>query len=397
MLENGQYLYLDMADASIESIFVYSCTARKTLIGDDINLELKPLNKISSLSGFFTYGEFFSDESSFEKKLLNHTMTVLALSENNYNTKKNKESFKKQNIKKAKHKTLNALTHLISQTAKELEEINNSLESKIQKEIQKNREKDKKLFEQSRLAQMGEMISMIAHQWRQPLGAISSTVMGIDTKIQSGKYNLDTLKNKNKFLDFIANKHKNINEHIKFLSETIDDFRNFFKPNKSMESSSLTVVIEKALYLMQVSLKNKNIKIIKEFKMNDKLFIYKNELIQVILNILKNSEDNFIDRNIKNREIRIRTDKISLLKDYKNENKLVCSIKISDNGGGIAEDIINSVFDPYFSTKNEKNGTGLGLYMSKMIIEEHHEGILRVENIDNGVCFEIILSIDKNT
>jgi len=262
----------------------------------------------------------------------------------------------------------------------ELKELNNSLEEKIKQEVEKNRKKEKQLLNQSRLAQMGEMISMIAHQWRQPLGAISSAIIGIEMNIASGRFN-----NYKDLVGFLDKKHKNINEYVQFLSTTIDDFRSFFKPDKSKELVNLTVPIVKALSIVEISMKNKGIKILTDYQDNDVLEIYQNEVVQVILNILKNSEDNFIERDICNPVIEITT--------KKQHNKLI--IKISDNGKGIEENILPKIFDPYFSIKSEKNGTGLGLYMSKVIIEEHNNGELNVQNHQNGVAFDIVFHLDS--
>jgi len=262
----------------------------------------------------------------------------------------------------------------------ELKELNNSLEEKIKQEVEKNRKKEKQLLNQSRLAQMGEMISMIAHQWRQPLGAISSAIIAIEMNIASGRFN-----NYKDLVGFLDKKHKNINEYVQFLSTTIDDFRSFFKPDKSKELVNLTVPIVKALSIVEISMKNKGIKISTDYQDNDELEIYQNEVVQVILNILKNSEDNFIERDISNPVIEITT--------KKQHNKLI--IKISDNGKGIEENILPKIFDPYFSIKSEKNGTGLGLYMSKVIIEEHNNGELNVQNHPNGVAFDIVFHLDS--
>jgi signal transduction histidine kinase len=169
---------------------------------------------------------------------------------------------------------------------------------------------------------------------------------------------------------------------VQFLSTTIDDFRNFFKPDKSAEMVPLNTPVEKALQIVGVSMKNKGTELETIFDSKDEVEIFQNETMQVILNILKNAEDNFVDKNISNPKIIITTSR----KD--NEFK----ITIQDNGGGIPEDIIGNIFDPYFSTKNEKNGTGLGLYMSKTIIEEHHDGRLSVSNQNDGACFEIVIN-----
>lgn len=244
------------------------------------------------------------------------------------------------------------------------------------------REKEKLLQEQTRLAQMGEMINMIAHQWRQPLGAINSALFVIDAKLKMNKFNLSKEKDKKEFLKLLNNKQKNIYEYVQFLSTTIDDFRNFFKQDKQKQNLPLNSSIKKALHIINSSLKNKNIEIIQNYQINPNISIYQNEMIQVILNILKNSEDSFLEKDIQDRKITITTKKKDL--DY-----LV--ISICDNAGGIDENILNKIFDPYFSTKLEKNGTGLGLYISKMIVQKHHNGKLNAYNHKDGVCFKIIL------
>lgn len=247
--------------------------------------------------------------------------------------------------------------------------------------IESNIKKEKQMMEQSRLAQMGEMMSMIAHQWRQPLGAIGSATTFI--KIQSEKYNLEKNNEKFLFLSALNRKLANIEEYVYFLSTTIDDFRTFFKQNTEKELVLLTTPVEKAFQMIEASLASKNIKVLKHYQCNNPIEVYKNELIQVILNILKNSEDNFIEKNISQSCIIISTQK----------NDHAYSIKIEDNGGGILDEFLPKIFEPYFSTKLEKNGTGLGLYMSKVIIEEHHQGELRATNVQDGILFEIILHI----
>jgi signal transduction histidine kinase len=249
----------------------------------------------------------------------------------------------------------------------EIEHINATLEQKVKEEVDKNREKDKKLLEQSRLAQMGEMISMIAHQWRQPLSAISAT---------SGALTLQAMLNKLDVEAALEHSSK-ISEYAQHLSKTIDDFREFFKPVKIKKDITYNEVIESVLNIVSVSIKNKNITINLD-KNSDVVFhTFPNELKHVLLNLVKNSEDALLERSVKNPTINISTRDRSLF--------------VSDNAGGIADEIIEKVFDPYFSTKTKKDGTGLGLYMSKVIIEEHCDGELSVSNNDSGAIFEISL------
>ncbi len=263
-----------------------------------------------------------------------------------------------------------------------LRQYNIRLKEEVNYKVEELRKKDEILLQKQRMAAMGEMLSMIAHQWRQPLGAISSTVMGIEIKIASGKFNLDDKNDREKFLAFLERKHHNINDYVQYLSTTTDDFRNFFNPNKIKNSVPLTAPIESALHIVEKPMENNGIEIIKDFKVDTKIELYQNEIMQVILNLLKNSEDNFLEKNISDPKITIAT--------YTHDHNY--TISICDNGGGIPADIIDKIFNPYFSTKDEKNGAGLGLYMSKMIIEDNHLGILNSKNSKVGVCFEIILS-----
>jgi len=265
----------------------------------------------------------------------------------------------------------------------EINFLNHELKERVRIAVEETKSREKLLQEQTRLAQMGEMISMIAHQWRQPLGAISSSVISIQTKKASGKFNLEQAKERNEYFKFSDAKLKNIDDYVQVLSSTIDDFRNFFKPDKEKEFVDLNTPIQRALTIVTSSLNAKNIEVITHFESNNKIMMYPNEMMQVILNILKNAEDNFMEKKIKNAKIMINT------KQFNNQ----CLIFICDNGGGIPDKILGNIFDPYFSTKNERNGTGLGLYMSKTMVEEHHSGKLDAVNIEDGVCFKIVLDL----
>ncbi len=269
----------------------------------------------------------------------------------------------------------------VTKKTKELQTLNEELENRVKIEVEKNYNQTQQMLQQSRLAQMGELLSMIAHQWRQPLSSMSSVIYNIQLKRVSGKYNFDKEEDRKEYFDFTDKKLDKVNYFIEHLSTTIDDFRNFFKPNNDKKSVNLTLPIEKTLQIIGCSLSNYNIEVKMNFLNNDPLLLYQNEIMQVILNILKNAEDNFREREIQNPIISITTDKKQ--DEY--------SISIADNGGGIDEDIIESIFNPYFSTKNEKDGTGIGLYMSKIMIEEHHNGLLQVKNTEDGVEFKIIL------
>lgn len=256
----------------------------------------------------------------------------------------------------------------------ELEEYKLKLEARI--------ENDKVLFQKSREAQIGEMISMIAHQWRQPLTAISGTIVGMQLNQINDKFDFDDKEQLKEFLAIQDEKLTRMNSQVKALSTIIDDFRDFFKPEKRKNRVPISSPINKALSMILVELESKGISVISNLKIDNGVDIYENEIVQVILNILQNSEESLSQNNIINPKINIST-------FCDNNGKL--TISIEDNGLGISEDILEKIFDPYFSTKEMKNGTGVGLYMSKMIVEEHNDGKITAHNTKSGVCFKIIL------
>jgi len=261
-----------------------------------------------------------------------------------------------------------------------LTQYNKKLQKKVDKTLNELREKDKLLLKKYRMAAMGEMLSMIAHQWRQPLSGISIVLSSVETKILSKKFDFDKLEEREKFITFLRQKHSNISQYISYLASTTDDFRNFFNPSKSVELVAITLPIENALELVLVAMQSHGIEVVKKYRTAYKLELYKNEMMQVFLILFKNCEDNFIKRKITNPQIVIET----------LESKDNIIIKVQDNGQGIDTNIIEKIFDPYFSTRDEQNGTGLGLYMSKIIIENNHNASLKVYNTKDGVTFEIM-------
>jgi len=249
-----------------------------------------------------------------------------------------------------------------------------STEHQYKKELKK---RENYLLQQSRMAQMGEMLSMITHQWKQPLASISSTSLDLKMNISLDTFDLENIPQGVECYDYVKTSLKQIDLLITTLSTTVDDFKNFYKPHKNREIMLLNSPISKALQLIMPLLNSVKINVSYVSKSEKNINILENELIQVILNILKNAHDNFIDKNIINPKILIET------KDTDNSSV----VTICDNGTGIPESIKNKIFDSYFSTKDENAGTGLGLYMAKIIVEQHHNAILSVENKNDGVCF----------
>lgn len=234
------------------------------------------------------------------------------------------------------------------------------------------KEKDRQLLQQAKLAQMGEMISMIAHQWRQPLNAIGAT---------TGNLSLRLMTDDNFDKKYCLSEIELIQEYTQHLSRTIDDFRSFFKENKEQHTIMLHELIEETLKIVHLSLINRNITLHTHYHDTLPLKTYASELKQVLLNLIINAEDALMEKEIDNPEITI----ISKNDDSNH------TIIIKDNAGGIPKEVENKIFEPYFSTKLERDGTGLGLYMSKKIIEEHCGGKLEATNDREGAVFTITL------
>ena len=255
----------------------------------------------------------------------------------------------------------------------QLEDINMYLEKRIEDAVTDSRKKDQILIQQGRQAAMGEMISNIAHQWRQPLNTLALIVQELRMTYGRVEFTQESLDaNVNKAMGLINN-----------MSKTIDYFRNFFKPSKKKCVFKVIQVVDKILKLIEPSLKNMNIDIVvgtsKDAEISE-IDGYENEYSQVLLNIIINSKDSFETRNLD-------MQKVITITVYKEDNKSV--VTIADNAGGIPEDIIDKVFDPYFTTKGPDKGTGIGLYMAKTIIEKNMGGKLTVRNTDDGAEFRI--------
>ncbi|KLD96335.1 sensor histidine kinase [Aliarcobacter butzleri] len=259
---------------------------------------------------------------------------------------------------------------LISQEKK----LNTELEEKVIVETSKQKEQEQLLIQQTRLAAMGEMIGNIAHQWRQPLNALGLILQNLKFSYEIGE--LDE-----KMIDKSVKKATMLTENM---SKTIDDFRNFFRPNKAKENFKINEGITKAVELIESTFEHNNIKLEKDFVSSDiEFFGFANEFSQVILNLLTNAKDAVLENKIENPLIIIQT---------KIDDEYIY-ISIKDNGLGIKDEIINKIFEPYFTTKDEGKGTGIGLYMSKIIIENNMNGKIEVKNEQNGANVIIKLPI----
>ena len=254
--------------------------------------------------------------------------------------------------------------------------INNmidNLEFKIQEEINKRLEQEQILIQQSKLASMGEMIGNIAHQWRQPLAQISAIHMNMKVTYDFDKFTKE----------YMESKIKEANKLTAYMSQTISDFQNFFKPQGEKEVFSIEKACRDAYFILESSLKAHGIEVIFHITQDVTINGYKTEYSQVILNLLSNAKDILIERQIKNPKIEL---------EIKDGNHYAL-VKIKDNAGGVDASIIDKIFEPYFTTRHQTQGTGIGLYMSKNIIERNMHGYINVVNVEDGALFTV--KVDK--
>lgn len=259
----------------------------------------------------------------------------------------------------------------LAEKRQQLEELNHTLERRIGETVADIRRKDQMLIQQGRQAAMGEMIHNIAHQWRQPLNNVGLIIQNLAFMFSSGELTDDELQRE----------VRNAMDVLCFMSRTIDDFRNFFHQEKEKQGFPIQTVVQRTLDFIAPSLRERSIAVDVAACEEVAAFGYPNEYSQVLLNILNNSRDVLMERGTTSPRISIRVF---------SENGLAV-VTVRDNGGGIAEDVLPRIFDPYFSTKEPGKGTGIGLYMSRVIIEKNMGGNLRARTIEDGAEFRIEL------
>ncbi|WP_162919458.1 sensor histidine kinase [Malaciobacter mytili] len=361
-----QFLYLII-------LFLFSTIAISFFIA---KLFSRPIIKLNNVSKEIAKGNLFArsdiignDEIGTLSKTFNKMIENLQLSQKQL--KESHEELEQRVIQRTQE--LNKVNKSLQLKSIQLKELNDNLEDRVKEEILKQKEQEQILIQQSRLAAMGEMIGNIAHQWRQPLNALSLLIQNIYFS-----YKMESLDD-----EFMQRSLDKANLLTKNMSKTIDDFRNFFRPNKSKELFEVNSFILKSIYLVESSFEHNNIQI--DFIQSNPIQIegFPNEFSQVVLNILSNAKDALIEKKIANAKVII---KIVL------QNELI-NVIIENNAGQIPEEILEKIYEPYFTTKEEGKGTGIGLYMSKTIIENNMNGKLFSKNIDDGVQF--IIQIPK--
>ncbi|MCI4625956.1 MAG: hybrid sensor histidine kinase/response regulator [Candidatus Magnetoovum sp. WYHC-5] len=316
---------------------------------------------------------------------------------------------KKYNINFEKRQMLNLLISTFENAAKQnrelikiqlqlrektnqLEKLNKLLETQIQEEIAKRIEKEKLLIQQSKVASLGEMIGTIAHQWRQPLNSLGLLIQDLEDAYQFNELTFS----------YIKEVVKESMAYINYMSKTIDDFRNFFKYGNKKLFFDAKLAIKEIVNMIASELRKNNIKykyfckhqneLIDIDNSTDDFTIYgsSNELMQAILNIVLNAKDSIIE----NRQKTTPQEKYGLITIYISNDNDKITITITDNGGGIPTELLDKIFEPYFTTKTEK-GTGIGLYMTKQIIEYSMNGKIFAKNTEDGAVFTIELPTSK--
>lgn len=272
-------------------------------------------------------------------------------------------------------KTLKKIFNLVTAQSDALYELATDLDTKVKQKSQEIAIKDRLLQNQSKLAELGEMMANIAHQWIQPLTRLSLIVQ-----------NLTAFKSKARMSDEIFNESmQNALYQIDFMSNTIDNFKNFYKPDDNIAEFFIEDAIYNILDIIGAVIEQSNITIAIHSTTPTSLYANKHEFSHVVMNLIINAKDAIDERNIRNGKIDI---------NIKQEGHII--IEVCDNAGGVAESIIDEIFNPYFTTK-EKHGTGIGLYLSKAIIENKMGGKLSVKNSDEGAVFVIVLNTMKDS
>ncbi len=260
------------------------------------------------------------------------------------------------------------LEHRVARQTKRLHTLNKHLEKRVQEEVEKNEVKQKILFSQSRFASLGQMIANIAHQWRQPLTELNLSLFGLKSSIDSLQKN-DAEKY-----------YREAKQTIQSMSQTIEDFQNFFNPNKPVEPFNPVKSFHDAVALIKKELKKEKIKLSTSLGQDIIITGVSNELTQVLINLLQNAKDALSEIEDRQREIFV-----SILDEGDSVAITVC-----DNGHGIDNDILEKIFDPYYSTKHARQGTGLGLFMSRMIVQRSLRGTITASNSEDGGAVFVI-------
>ena len=343
-------------DKPVESLFVYSCIARLSLVGEDIEQETIQLQRFARTNGFYTYGEFYHAPCEKCNLFLNQTMTVLGLSEGETPSLQIDSVQDRRHARTSLHSS--AMSHFVRQITADME-----------KAIEAEKQSKEIMLHQSRQATIGETIEIIAHQWRQPLNIIALALQDIYIK---GELSLLTP-------ELLEAQYEKANSALQYLSQTIDDFRDFMRPENGLNTFALESVLDETSVLVTGLLKKHHITLDNQARPELIIHNRKNALLQILLILVYNAIDAISEHRSGDGRITIST--------LQREGEIV--LEICDNGGGIEEKNLKSVFEPYFTTKGKQHGTGMGLYIASSLAKHYLQGDLTVLNREEGACFTL--------
>jgi len=386
MMNRIQEIYNFLSNTPAQALWIGTCISYEYGFRIPIKHYVSNIKNNNHIFGYTTSQEYFNEENH-PNTFHNHTFIMAAISESNDKyidlveyKDDNITPFEiaNKNLYSIMHKTANELNRLtenleirVEQRTKELKDLNDELQIRIDDAVREVKRQTAIMSQQARLASMGEILENIAHQWRQPLNSVSWVLNDIKFKSELGKR--DEID-----IDEVASK---INNSIQFLSNTVDDFRKFVDKSDMAQTFNLKKTIESTIKIIEDTFKELNIKVKLDCDENITYKGYENDIKHTIINLINNARDAFEEKGIKNGEINIRV--------YHEKDELI--ITVQDNAGGIPKPILKNIFEPYFTTKHKTKGTGLGLYMSKNMIDRVHGTIEAFSILNKKTTFVIKL------
>ncbi|SFV68626.1 histidine kinase [hydrothermal vent metagenome] len=386
MMNRIQEIYTFLSNTPAQALWIGACISYEYGFRIPIIHYISNIKSNNHIFGYSTIQEYFNTENQPHTSH-NHTFVMAAISESTTSyielkefTDKNITPFEiaNKNLYSIMHKTANELNlltenleNMVNQRTKQLETLNKELQIKINNAVRKEKRQNAIMNQQSRLASMGEILENIAHQWRQPLNTVSWIMNDVMIKAKLGKE--DEID-----LELLA---KKVNNSVQFLSDTIEDFRRFVDHSDLAQTFNIKKAINSTILLIKETLVKSNIQIKLDCADDIKYKGFENDLKHVIMNLINNARDAFEEKKIKNGLIYIRV--------YHEKDELIIAVR--DNAGGIPKAILKNIFEPYFTTKHKTKGTGLGLYMSKNMIERVQGSIEALSILNKKTTFIIRL------
>jgi signal transduction histidine kinase len=386
MMNRIQEIYNFLSNTPAQALWIGVCISYEYGFRIPIKHYISNIKNNNHIFGYTTNQEYFNEENH-PNTFHNHSFVMAAISESNDKyidlveyKDDNITPFEiaNKNLYSIMHKTANELNRLtenlenrVEQRTKELKELNDDLQIRIDNAVREVKRQTAIMSQQARLASMGEILENIAHQWRQPLNSVSWILNDVKFKLELGrKEDID-----------IGEVVEKINNSIQFMSNTVDDFRKFVDKSDMAQTFNLKSTIESTIKIVEDAFKDLNIQVTLDCDENITYKGYENDIKHTIMNLINNARDAFEEKGIKNGKINIRV--------YHEKDELI--ITVQDNAGGIPKPILKNIFEPYFTTKHKTKGTGLGLYMSKNMIDRVHGTIEAFSILNQKTTFVIKL------